>query len=47
MAGIDDTVVLVGNGSEQDDLDSGGEAVWHSLGQEAEDVQLELGDEKK
>ena len=47
MAGIDDTVVLVGNCSKQDGLDSGGEAVWHSLGQEAEDVQLELGDEKK
>ena len=38
MAGIDDTVVIVGNSSEQDDLDSGGEAVRHSLGQEAEDV---------
>ena len=47
MAGIDVAVVLVGKGYEQDDLDSGGEAVWHSLGQEAEDVQLELGDEKK
>ena len=47
MSGIDDTVVLVGNGSEQDDLDSGVEAVWHSLGQEAKYVQLDLGDEKK
>ena len=38
MAGIDVIVVLVGKGYEQDDLDSGVEAVWHSLEQEAEDV---------
>ena len=35
---IDVIVVLVGNGYEQDDLDSGVEDVWHSLEQEAEDV---------
>ena len=38
MAGIDVIVVLVGKRYEQDNLDSGVEAVWHSLEQEAEDV---------
>ena len=38
MSGINDTVILVGKGYEQDNLESGGEAGWHSLAQEAEDV---------
>ena len=38
MAGVDVAVVLAGIGYEQDDLDSGCEAVWYSLGQEVDNV---------
>ena len=44
---MDVAVVLVVNGSRQDDLDGGGEVVQaFTQTREAEDVQIELGDGK-